>query len=69
MRHHLLAKWHWDLARPKKGSPPGTIDLVPRNRIAQVGVEKPLFVSFERTRFNTRIPSSVSEISKSTDRL
>ncbi|KAF8638686.1 hypothetical protein AX17_002008 [Amanita inopinata Kibby_2008] len=27
-------KWYWDLTKPKKGLPPGTIDITPRNRIA-----------------------------------
>ena len=27
-------KWYWDLTKPKKDAPPGTIDLTPRNRIA-----------------------------------
>ncbi|KAF8631471.1 hypothetical protein AX15_002384 [Amanita polypyramis BW_CC] len=27
-------KWYWDLAKPKKGVPPGIIDITPRNRIA-----------------------------------
>ena len=27
-------KWYWDLTKPKKDAPPGTIDLSPRNRIA-----------------------------------
>jgi DNA polymerase gamma 1 len=27
-------KWYWELARPKKDLPPGTIDVTPRTRIA-----------------------------------
>ena len=27
-------KWYWDLARPRKDLPPGTVDLTPRTRIA-----------------------------------
>ncbi|KAI0667216.1 gamma DNA-directed DNA polymerase [Trametes maxima] len=27
-------KWYWDLAKPKKDSPPGSLDLTVRNRIA-----------------------------------
>ncbi|KAF7976646.1 hypothetical protein HWV62_5969 [Athelia sp. TMB] len=26
-------KWYWDLAKPKKGLPPGTLDITPRSRI------------------------------------
>ena len=29
-------KWYWDLARPKKDMPPGTIDITVRNRIAPI---------------------------------
>jgi DNA polymerase gamma 1 len=27
-------KWYWELARPKKDVPPGTVDVTPRSRIA-----------------------------------
>ncbi|KAF8347323.1 DNA polymerase family A-domain-containing protein [Amanita rubescens] len=47
-------KWYWDLTKPKKSLPPGTIDLTPRNRIAPL-----LFKLATR-----RVPSSVSETSK-----
>jgi DNA polymerase gamma 1 len=30
----LWPKWYWELAKPKKDSPPGTIDVTPRSRIA-----------------------------------
>ena len=30
----LWPKWYWDLARPRKDFPPGTVDLTPRTRIA-----------------------------------
>ncbi|KAH9963726.1 gamma DNA-directed DNA polymerase [Lactifluus volemus] len=30
----LWPKWYWEIARPKKDLPPGTIDLTPRTRIA-----------------------------------
>ena len=30
----LWPKWYWELAKPKKGFPPGTIDVTPRTRIA-----------------------------------
>jgi DNA polymerase gamma 1 len=30
----LWPKWYWELAKPKKDLPPGTIDLTPRTRIA-----------------------------------
>ena len=29
-------KWYWDLAKPKKGYPPGTLDVTVRNRIAPI---------------------------------
>lgn len=30
----LWPKWYWDLAKPKKGMPPGTLDLTIRSRLA-----------------------------------
>ncbi|KAI0297802.1 gamma DNA-directed DNA polymerase [Multifurca ochricompacta] len=30
----LWPKWYWELARPRKDLPPGTIDMTPRTRIA-----------------------------------
>jgi DNA polymerase gamma 1 len=30
----LWPKWYWELAKPKKDLPPGTIDITPRSRIA-----------------------------------
>jgi DNA polymerase gamma 1 len=30
----LWPKWYWELTKPKKDLPPGTIDITPRNRIA-----------------------------------
>jgi DNA polymerase gamma 1 len=30
----LWPKWYWELSRPRKDLPPGTIDLTPRTRIA-----------------------------------
>ncbi|KAG5732740.1 hypothetical protein E4T56_gene16724 [Termitomyces sp. T112] len=30
----LWPKWYWELAKPKKGMPPGTLDITVRNRIA-----------------------------------
>ena len=30
----LWPKWYWELAKPKKDLPPGTIDVTPRTRIA-----------------------------------
>ncbi|KAI6040200.1 hypothetical protein EDC04DRAFT_2677935 [Pisolithus marmoratus] len=32
----LWPKWYWDLARPKKGMPPGSLDITVRNRIAPI---------------------------------
>lgn len=32
----LWPKWYWDLAKPKKDLPPGTLDLTVRNRIAPI---------------------------------
>lgn len=29
-------KWYWDLAKPKKDMPPGTLDITVRNRIAPI---------------------------------
>ncbi|KAG6861646.1 hypothetical protein C0995_013648 [Termitomyces sp. Mi166 len=30
----LWPKWYWELTKPKKGMPPGTLDITVRNRIA-----------------------------------
>ena len=32
----LWPKWYWDLARPKKDCPPGTLDITVRNRMAPI---------------------------------
>ncbi|KAF8328293.1 DNA polymerase family A-domain-containing protein [Amanita rubescens] len=61
-------KWYWDLTKPKKSLPPGTIDLTPRNRIAPLLFKLawrgyPLFHSREHG-WIYRVPSSVSETSK-----
>ncbi|KAH7908894.1 DNA polymerase family A-domain-containing protein [Hygrophoropsis aurantiaca] len=32
----LWPKWYWDLAKPKKDMPPGTLDITVRNRIAPI---------------------------------
>ncbi|KAF8328759.1 hypothetical protein F5887DRAFT_1186091 [Amanita rubescens] len=61
-------KWYWDLTKPKKGLPPGTIDLAPRNRVASLLFELawrgyPLFHSRKHGCIY-RVPSSVSETSK-----
>lgn len=32
----LWPKWYWDLAKPKKDCPPGTLDITVRNRVAPV---------------------------------
>lgn len=61
-------KWHWNLTRPKKGLPPGAIDLTARNRIAPFLFRLawggyPLFHSREYGCIY-RVPSSVSETSK-----
>ena len=29
-------KWYWDLTKPKKGLPPGTVDITVRNRLAPI---------------------------------
>ncbi|KIM69655.1 hypothetical protein SCLCIDRAFT_102640 [Scleroderma citrinum Foug A] len=45
-------KWYWDLARPRKNAPPGTVDITVRNRIAPILLQLswlgwPLFYSRE----------------------
>ena len=32
----IWPKWYWDLARPKKDLPPGTLDITVRNRISPI---------------------------------
>ncbi|KAI6157921.1 DNA polymerase family A-domain-containing protein [Pisolithus tinctorius] len=48
----LWPKWYWDLARPKKGMPPGSLDITVRNRVAPILLQLswlgwPLFYSRE----------------------
>lgn len=64
-------KWYWDLARPKKNAPPGTVDVTVRNRIAPILLQLswlswPLFYSREHgwtfrvrkdAQFSTRLSS------------
>ncbi|KIJ11720.1 hypothetical protein PAXINDRAFT_181805 [Paxillus involutus ATCC 200175] len=56
-------KWYWDLAKPKKDLPPGTLDITVRNRISPILLRlswmgHPLFHSREYG-WTFRVPSSV----------
>ncbi|KAI6021535.1 DNA polymerase family A-domain-containing protein [Pisolithus microcarpus] len=67
----LWPKWFWDLARPKKGMPPGSLDITVRNRIVPILLQLswlgwPLFYSREHgwtfrvrkdAQFSTRLSS------------
>ena len=56
-------KWYWDLARPKRDLPPGTLDITVRNRISPIllclsWMDHPLFHSREHG-WTYRVPSTV----------
>ncbi|OJA17615.1 hypothetical protein AZE42_01199 [Rhizopogon vesiculosus] len=56
-------KWYWDLAKPKKDMPPGTLDITVRNRIAPILLRLawqgwPLFHSREHG-WTFRVPGDV----------
>ncbi|KAG1748455.1 DNA polymerase family A-domain-containing protein [Suillus paluster] len=56
-------KWYWDLAKPKKNMPPGTLDVTVRNRIAPILLRLswqgwPLFYSREHG-WTFRVPGDV----------
>ena len=58
-------KWYWDLTRPKKDMPPGTIDITVRNRIAPILLRlswlgHPLIYSREHG-WTFRVPPSARE--------
>ncbi|KAI8974832.1 gamma DNA-directed DNA polymerase [Trametes punicea] len=59
----LWPKWYWDLTKPKKDCPPGTLDLTVRNRIAPLLLRLswqgwPLFYSREHG-WTFRVPNDV----------
>jgi DNA polymerase gamma 1 len=59
----IWPKWYWDLARPKKDLPPGTLDITVRNRISPILLRlswmgHPLFHSREHG-WTFRVPSAV----------
>ena len=59
----LWPKWYWDLAKPKKDMPPGTVDVTVRNRIAPILLRLswqgwPLFHSREHG-WTFRVPGDV----------
>ena len=59
----IWPKWYWDLARPKKDLPPGTLDITVRNRIAPILLRlswmgHPLFHSREHG-WTFRVPSTI----------
>ncbi|KIJ59991.1 hypothetical protein HYDPIDRAFT_43688 [Hydnomerulius pinastri MD-312] len=59
----LWPKWYWDLAKPKKDAPPGTLDITVRTRISPILLHlswmgHPLFHSREHG-WTFRVPSSV----------
>jgi DNA polymerase gamma 1 len=58
----MWPKWYWDLTKPKKGMPPGTLDITARSRIAPILLHlswlcHPLFHSREHG-WTFRVPSS-----------
>ncbi|OSD05058.1 gamma DNA-directed DNA polymerase [Trametes coccinea BRFM310] len=58
----LWPKWYWDISKPKKDCPPGTLDLTVRNRIAPLLLHLswqgwPLFHSREHG-WTFRVPST-----------
>lgn len=60
----IWPKWYWDLAKPKKDVPPGTLDLTVRNRVAPILLHLswqgwPLFHSREHG-WTFRVPSSAN---------
>lgn len=60
----IWPKWYWDLAKPKKGMDPGTIDITVRNRIASLLLRLswlgwPLFHSREHG-WAFRVPSNAN---------
>ena len=60
----LWPKWYWDATKPKKGMPPGTLEITVRNRIAPILLRLswfgwPLFHSREHG-WTFRVPSNAS---------
>ncbi|EGO04129.1 hypothetical protein SERLA73DRAFT_102478 [Serpula lacrymans var. lacrymans S7.3] len=60
----LWPKWYWDLAKPKKDMPPGSLDITVRNRIAPILLRLswlgwPLFHSREHG-WMFRVPNNVN---------
>jgi DNA polymerase gamma 1 len=64
----IWPKWYWDLARPKKDLPPGTLDITVRNRISPILLRlswmgHPLFHSREHG-WTFRVPSAVESVTR-----
>ena len=64
----IWPKWYWDLARPKKDLPPGTLDITVRNRISPILLRlswmgHPLFHSREHG-WTFRVPSTVEFVTR-----
>jgi DNA polymerase gamma 1 len=60
----LWPKWYWDLTKPRKDLPPGTLDVTVRNRIAPILLRLswlgwPLFYSREHG-WTFRVPTNVN---------
>ena len=65
----IWPKWYWDLARPKKDLPPGTLDITVRNRISPILLRlswlgHPLFHSKEHG-WTFRVPNNVELVTRS----
>ncbi|GLB35454.1 putative DNA polymerase A domain [Lyophyllum shimeji] len=66
----LWPKWYWDAAKPKKGMPPGTLDITVRNRIAPLLLRLswlgwPLFHSREHG-WTFRVPAHANFVTRQT---
>lgn len=64
----IWPKWYWDLARPKKDLPPGTLDITVRNRISPILLRlswmgHPLFHSRQHG-WTFRVPSAVKSVTR-----
>ena len=64
----IWPKWYWDLARPKKDLPPGTLDITVRNRISPILLRlswmgHPLFHSKQHG-WTFRVPSAVKSVTR-----
>ena len=65
----MWPKWYWDLTKPKKDTPPGTIDITSRSRISPILLKLswqgwPLFHSREHG-WTFRVPKSAHYVTRS----